>query len=152
LPVNYAGLALILLGLILITAEFFVPSFGALGIGGIAAFVLGSLILIDTDVPGFEVATALIAGIAFSGALALGGTIWLALRARQRRVVSGIEEMSGMLAEALEDFQSEGYVWVHGERWAAHSAAPVSKGQRLRVKQVNGLVLRVEPATAQPQQ
>jgi membrane-bound serine protease (ClpP class) len=152
LPVNYAGLALILLGLILITAEFFVPSFGALGIGGIAAFVFGSLIFIDTDVPGFEVATSLIAGIAFSGALALAGTISLAMRSRQHKVVSGVEELHGMLAEALEDFEDKGPVWVHGERWTARSPRAVSKGQRLRVKQVTGLVLQVEPATDPSQQ
>jgi len=152
LPVNYAGLALIVLGLILITAEFFVPSFGALGFGGIAAFVFGSLILIDTDVPGFEVATSIIAGIAFSGALVLAATIWLALRSRQHQVVSGMEEMRGMLAEALEDFDGRGQVWVHGERWTAQCAGAVSKGQRLRVRQVNGLVLQVEPAQGPIQQ
>jgi membrane-bound serine protease (ClpP class) len=145
LPVNYAGLALILLGLILIVSEFFVPSFGALGIGGIAAFVFGSLILVDTEVPGFEVATSIIAGIAFSGALLLALTVWLALRARRYKVVSGIEEMSGMPAEALEDFESDGAVWVHGERWHARSPVPVRKGQRLRVTRIEGLIARVEP-------
>jgi membrane-bound serine protease (ClpP class) len=151
LPVNYAGLALIVLGLILITAEFFVPSFGALGLGGIAAFVFGSLNLIDTDVPGFAVAGSLIAGIAFSGALALAGTIWLAVRARHHRVVSGIEEMQGMLAEALEDFEGEGPVWVHGERWTARTRGPVTRGQQLRVSRVSGLTLQVEPADNSPQ-
>jgi membrane-bound serine protease (ClpP class) len=145
LPVNYAGLALMLLGLILMVAEFFVPSFGALGIGGIAAFVFGSLILIDTDVPGFEVATSAIAGIAFAGSLAMMATIWVAMRARERRIVSGIEEMAGLPAEALEDFDGEGHVWVHGERWRARAAAPVSKGQELTVTGVEGLLLRVEP-------
>jgi membrane-bound serine protease (ClpP class) len=146
LPVNYAGLGLMLLGLILIVAEFFVPSFGALGIGGVAAFVFGSLILIDTDVPGFEVASSVIASIAFTGALLLAGTIWLAMRARNRRVVCGVEEMAGLPAEALEDFEGKGQVWVHGERWLARSSSPVTKGQALTVKQVDGLVLQVEPA------
>jgi membrane-bound serine protease (ClpP class) len=152
LPVNYAGLALILLGLILIVSEFFVPSFGALGMGGIAAFVFGSLILIDTDVPGFEVATSMISAIAFTGALLLAATVWLALRSREHRVVSGIEEMSGMPAEALEDFESDGPVWVHGERWQAHSRVPVRKGQRLRVTRVNGLIVHVEPETTSIEQ
>jgi membrane-bound serine protease (ClpP class) len=149
LPVNYAGLGLMLLGLILIVAEFFVPSFGALGIGGVAAFVFGSLILIDTDIPGFEVASSVIGSIAFTGALLVAGTIWLALRARNRQVVSGIEEMGGLPAEALEDFDHEGQVWVHGERWHARSSTPVTKGQALTVKQVDGLVLQVEPAGSQ---
>jgi membrane-bound serine protease (ClpP class) len=146
LPVNYAGLGLMLLGLILIVAEFFVPSFGALGIGGVAAFVFGSLILIDTDIPGFEVASSVIASIAFTGALLVAATIWLAVRARNRHVVSGVEEMAGLPAEALEDFETQGQVWVHGERWLAHSSTPVTKGQVLTVKQVDGLVLQVEPA------
>ena len=149
LPINYAGLALILLGLILIIAEFFVPSFGALGIGGVTAFVIGSVVLIDSDIPGFEVATSIIGAIAFSAALLLAGTIWLAVRARQHKIVSGVEEMSGMSAEALEEFTDEGAVWVHGERWHARTAAPVHKGQRLRVRRVEGLVLEVEPDTTQ---
>jgi membrane-bound serine protease (ClpP class) len=146
LPVNYAGLALMLLGLILMVAEFFVASFGALGIGGIAAFVFGALILFDTEIPGFDVASSVIGSIAFSGALAVIGTIWLALKARDRRVVSGIEEMTGLPAEALENFDGAGQVWVHGERWQAHTTAPVTKGQSLTVKKVDGLVLQVEPA------
>lgn len=146
LPVNYAGLALMLLGLILIVAEFFVPSFGALGIGGIAAFVFGAVILIDTEIPGFEVATSFVASVAFAAALALAGTVWLAMRARHQRVVSGIEEMTDLPAEALEDFEHEGQVWVHGERWQARAATPITKGQALTVKHVDGLVLQVEPA------
>jgi membrane-bound serine protease (ClpP class) len=146
LPVNYAGLALMLLGLLLIVAEFFVPSFGALGIGGIAAFVFGAVILIDTGIPGFEVATSFVASVAFASALAVAGTVWLAMRSRHRQVVSGIEQLASLPAEALEDFDHEGQVWVHGERWQARSAAPIRKGQALRIKQVDGLVLQVEPA------
>jgi membrane-bound serine protease (ClpP class) len=149
LPVNYAGLALMLLGLILIVAEFFVPSFGALGIGGIAAFVFGAVILIDTDIPGFQVATSFVVSIAFAGSLALAGTVWLAMRARDRRVVSGIEQMAGLTAEALEDFEHEGQVWIHGERWQARAAVPIRKGQALTVRHIDGLVLQVEPAARQ---
>jgi membrane-bound serine protease (ClpP class) len=145
LPVNYAGLALMVLGLALIVAEFFVPSFGALGIGGIAAFVFGAVILFDTEVPGFEVATSFIGSVAFAAAVALGGTIWMAMRTRRHQVVSGIEQMTGMPAEALEDFDGEGQVWVHGERWQARATTPITKGQALRVKQVDGLVVQVEP-------
>lgn len=146
LPINYAGLALILLGVILMFSEFLVPSFGALGIGGIAAFVFGSVILFDSDVPGFGVSMSLIASIASAGALALLGTIWFAMQSRVRPVVSGQEEMAGKLAEALEDFDHEGHVWVHGERWLARSKSPVTKGQRLSVTRVEGLILHVQPA------
>lgn len=146
LPVNYAGLALMLLGLILMIAEFLVPSFGALGIGGIVAFVIGSVILIDTDVPGFAVSMPLIAAIATTGGAALLGIIWFAMKSRVRPVVSGAEEMTHMTASALEDFETDGGVWVHGERWQARTSEPVTKGQPLRVTRVDGLLLYVEPA------
>lgn len=146
LPVNYAGLALILLGVVLMIAEFMVPSFGALGFGGVAAFVLGSLILIDTDAPGFQVALPLIGGIAATAALALLGTIWLALRARERPIVSGAEELTHLTATAIDDFERDGNVRVRGERWQARSASPVRKGQPLKIMKVDGLLLHVEPA------
>lgn len=145
LPVNFAGVALIVLGLILMLAEFFVPSFGALGIGGTAAFVFGSLILFDRNIPGFEVARSLIASLALASSLLLMATVWFALRARNQQVVSGVEQMSGMLAEALEDFDREGAVWVHGERWRARTSTPVARGQAVKVTQVEGLLLNVEP-------
>ncbi len=145
LPVNYAGLALMLLGVILMVSEFLVPSFGALGIGGIAAFVFGSVILIDTDVPGFAVSTPLIAAIATTGGTVLLGIVWLAMKSRVRPVVSGTEEMTLMTASALEDFETDGRVWVHGERWQARSAESVTKGQTLKVTKVDGLLLHVEP-------
>ncbi len=146
LPVNYAGLALILLAVILMIAEFLVPSFGALGIGGIVAFVIGSVILIDTDIPGYGVSIPLIVSIATTGALALLGIIWFAMKSRMRPVVSGAEEMSHQMAEALEDFDTEGQVFTHGERWRAHSTVPVKKGQKLKVTRMDGLLLHVEPA------
>jgi membrane-bound serine protease (ClpP class) len=146
LPVDYAGLALIILGVILMVAEFLVPSFGALGIGGIAAFVFGSVILIDTDVPGFGVSRALIGSIAAIAASLLLGLIWLAMKARARPVVSGAEQLAHSLGEALEDFQGEGAVWAHGERWRAVSSEPIRKGQRVRILRIEGLVLHVEPA------
>ena len=144
LPVNYAGLALIALGVILIIAEFMVPSFGALGFGGIAAFVFGSVILLDTDMPGYRVSVPLLVTIASTAALTLVGVIWLALRSRKLPVVSGVEELMQTVATALEDFDHEGAVWVHGERWRARSTTPVRKGQHLRVTAVENLVLRVE--------
>jgi membrane-bound serine protease (ClpP class) len=146
LPINYAGLALIGLGILLMIAEFIAPSFGALGIGGVVAFVLGSLILIDTDVPGFSTPTTLIGGIATVAALGLLALVWVAMRARQQPVVSGIEQLRTMTAQAIEDFEHEGPVWVHGERWTARSRVPVEKGQLLVVTKVDGLHLEVEPA------
>jgi membrane-bound serine protease (ClpP class) len=147
LPVNYAGLALILLGVILMIAEFVMPSFGALGFGGIASFIFGSLILIDTDVPGFDIARPLIISLAGIAALTLLGTIWLAMRSRVRPVVTGVEQMMSHLdVTALENFEHEGQVFVRGERWQAHSKTPVVKGQLLKVTRIDGLTLEVEPA------
>jgi membrane-bound serine protease (ClpP class) len=145
LPVNYAGLALILLGVVLMIAEFMVPSFGALGFGGIASFIFGSVILIDTDMPGYGVSIPLLVAIATTAAFALLGLIWIAMRSRKLPVVSGVEELTKAVATALEDFDREGAVRVHGERWRARSATPVRKGQQLRVTAVENLVLRVEP-------
>ncbi|MDJ0927938.1 MAG: nodulation protein NfeD [Gammaproteobacteria bacterium] len=145
LSVNYAGLGLILLGIVLMIAEAFAPSFGALGIGGIAAFVFGSIILINSDVPGFGINRWLIGSIA-----ALGGSLLLALmyflmRNLRRPVVSGGEQMVGSTGEVLEDFDNVGQILVHGERWIAHSTQRLSKGQHVRVTAMEGLELRVQP-------
>jgi membrane-bound serine protease (ClpP class) len=145
LPVNYAGLALIVLGIGLMIAEVFMPSFGILGIGGIVAFVVGSIILMDTDMPGFGVPTGLIAAIAAVGGSAMMAIIWVAVRSRGQPVVSGREDMVGAIALAASDFHGRGHVRTHGELWNAEAAVPVRQGQRLRVTGMNGLVLMVEP-------
>ena len=145
LPVNYAGLALIVLGIVLMSAELFVPSFGALGFGGIAAFVLGSVILIDTDVPGYGLSTPMLVVISATAAFALLGTMWMAMRSRRLPVVSGADALLQSTAVALEDFGRDGAVRVQGERWRAITSTPVHKGDELRVTAVADLVLRVEP-------
>jgi len=145
LPVNYAGLALILLGVVLIIAESLVPSFGALGFGGVAAFVFGSIILLDTDIPGMQIARSLIFGIATVAALLLLALVYSLMRIRRRPAVSGADHMLGQMAEALEDFDGSGTVFVNGESWNAHSDAPVHKGDRLRITNIHGLVVEVTP-------
>ncbi len=147
LPVNYAGLALIVLGIAFMAAEAFLPAFGALGVGGLIAFVLGSIMLIDddTELPAFEIPYALIAGFAVASA---GFLVWvLGMFAKQRKaaVVSGREHMLGARAEALEDFESEGWAHVRGERWKVRTTSAVRRGQRLRVTAVRGLVLDAVP-------
>jgi membrane-bound serine protease (ClpP class) len=144
LPVNYAGLALIVLGIGFMVAEAFLPAFGSLGIGGLISFVLGSIILIDSDLPGFEIPYALIGGVAAASAAFLIVVVGMLVRARRRPVVSGREEMIGAAGEALEDFDGEGWARVHGETWRVRSHAPVRRGQRLRVAAIDGLVLTVE--------
>lgn len=145
LPVNYAGLALILLGVMLIVAEAFVPSFGTLGLGGIAAFVFGSIILLDSDIPGMAIARALIGGVALTASTLLLAMGYLLMRIRRKPAVSGIESMLGTVAEALEDFDKTGTVFINGERWNARSAATVKKGEKLQITAVDHLVLEVEP-------
>ncbi len=144
LPVSYAGLGLILLGIAFMVGEAFMPSFGALGIGGLVAFVVGSIILFDTDVGGFAVAWPLIAGVAAVSALFFFGVVYMALRARRRQVVSGAEELVGATGEALEDFVGTGRVRVHSEEWQARTAKPLKQGQKIRVVGRDGLVLTVE--------
>ena len=146
LPVNYAGLLLIVLGIAFMVAEAFLPAFGSLGIGGLIAFVLGSIILIDADrVPaGFDIPYALVGGVAAASAAFLFLTIGIAVRNRRRPVVTGREQMIGASAEALEDFEREGWARVHGESWRVRANAPVRRGERLQVTAIDGLTLTVE--------
>ena len=145
LPVNYAGLALIVLGALLVVAEAFMPSFGALGVGGLIAFVIGSIMLFDTSVPGFQVAMPIIAAIAFVAGLILCGIVWMFGRARRRPVVTGVDQLLGGTAEAIDGFAERGMVRLGGELWKARSSAPLQPGQRARVIRVDGLELWVEP-------
>lgn len=144
LPVNYAGLALIVLGIGFMAAEAFLPAYGSLGVGGLASFVLGSIILIDTDLPGFAIPYTLIGGVAAASAGFLVFVLGMLLRARRRPVVSGREQMLGASGEALEDFEGEGWARVHGESWRVRAGGPVRRGERLRVTAMQGLVLTVE--------
>lgn len=145
LPVNYAGLALILIGIAFMVAELFVSSFGALGIGGVIAFVIGSVILFDTGVNGYTVSIPLIGAMASLSAGLFMGILWLALRIHRRPAVSGREQMIGSLGEALEDFSGIGQVHAHGESWQAYSEVSLKRGERVRVIGLQGLTLIVEP-------
>ena len=145
LPVNYAGLALILLGIAFMVAEAFVPAFGSLGIGGLIAFVIGSVILFDTDIPGFGIPFALIGGFAAASAAFLLLVVGVLLKAQRQPVVSGREELVGARGEVLEDFEREGWARVHSETWRVRAATPLKAGQRVRVAAIDGLVLDVVP-------
>jgi membrane-bound serine protease (ClpP class) len=145
LPINYAGIALIVLGILFIIGEAFMPSFGALGIGGVIAVAIGMVILIDPDVaPGFEIPLGFIAGLSAIMGLTLFGTAYLALKARRRPVVTGREDLQGADAVVLEDFEGEGWARVRGERWRVRSAVPLKQGERARVTGVSGLTLTVD--------
>lgn len=145
LPVNYAGMALIILGISLMTAESFVPSFGILGLGGVVAFVIGSIILMDTDVPGFGIDLGLIVGFALSSAAFFIIAIGLLLRSRHSPVVSGKEEMLTCIGVALDDFSGAGMVRIHGEYWHAFSEQAIGKNEKVKVTAIDGLLLKVMP-------
>lgn len=144
LPINFAGLGLMLLGIVFMVAEAFAPSFGALGLGGVIAFVAGSIMLMDTGIPGYGLSLSLILGVALTSALFFIFIVGMALKARRRPVVSGAEEMLGANGIASEEFSGAGHVLVHGEIWQAESAQHLSKGQPVRVISRDGLTLHVE--------
>jgi membrane-bound serine protease (ClpP class) len=145
LPVNYAGLALILLGIVFFVAEAFVPSYGALGIGGVAAFGFGALLLIDSELPGFGIPSSLIVGVTLVSAAFVIGVAGMAAKARRRPVVTGTPRMIGAVGEIIEFGGGEGWASVAGERWRVRAAQPLSADQRVRITRVDGLTLEVSP-------
>jgi len=145
LSVNYAGLALVVVGTGMIIAEFFFPTYGSLGVGGVIAFVVGSLILFDTDVPGLSVGRPLIAAFATVGALMVGGIVYLGTRAMRHPVATGTEGMIGESAEVVADFAGKGKVRYGGELWNARSERALRAGELARIVKVEGLTLWVEP-------
>ncbi|MCE7519080.1 NfeD family protein [Vreelandella titanicae] len=143
LPINYAGLALMVVGLALMVGEAFMPSFGVLGVGGIIAFVLGSVMLMDAE--HLAISLPLIGGVA----LVSGGVIlWTLTRfatLRRRPAHTGAEQLIGADAVALDDFETSGHVRLHGERWNAVSDVPVKRGEKLVVVRLDGLTVYVTP-------
>ncbi|MDH3451891.1 MAG: nodulation protein NfeD [Gammaproteobacteria bacterium] len=146
LPINYVGLALMLVGVALMAAEAFTPTFGVLGLGGAIAFILGSIMLMDTDLPAYQISLPIIAAFAVASIGLFVFAVGAALRARHGRVTTGTESMVGATAEALEDFDATGRVRAFGENWQASTERPVTKGSTVRIVQVDGLTLKVEPS------
>jgi membrane-bound serine protease (ClpP class) len=148
LPVNYAGLALIALGLLFMGAEAFLPSFGILGLGGIVAFVAGALMLIDTELPGYGIPPVLIGALAVTSALLLTATARLALATRRRPVTSGAAGMIGAVVRVENVTPNDahaGWVRVEGELWQAVSTRPLSLAHSVCVVGRKGLTLDVVP-------
>jgi membrane-bound serine protease (ClpP class) len=148
LPVNYAGLALILLGIGLLIGEAFLFSHGILGTGGVVAFALGASILVDADTPEFQISWSLIAGITVASAALILIIVRTALGARRRSVVSGREEMIGAPGTVQDWKDGRGHVFVHGERWSAIGGEQLRKGQPVSVTGLSGLTVKVEPQSA----
>ncbi|MDP9522575.1 NfeD family protein [Pseudomonas putida] len=149
LPVSFAGVALIVLGIAFMIAEAFLPSFGVVGFGGIVAFVVGALILIDTDAPGFGIPLALIGTLGVLSALLIGGVLGMALKARQRALVSGDAGLVGSLVPVTQVMAGNplrGVVLAQGEQWQVQCATPLQAGQNVRVTARHGVMLDVSPA------
>lgn len=147
LPVNFAGVALLLLGIALMVGEAFLPSFGIVGIGGVVAFVAGALMLVDGQVPGLTVAWQVVVPLAVASGLFIALIAGFALRARKRPAVAGREAMLGAPVVAIDDFAtpgSAGWVSAFGERWQARSKVALAPGGRGRVVGVEGLTLIVD--------
>ncbi len=143
LPVNYSGLALMILGIGFLIGEAFMPSFGTLGVGGIIAFAAGSLILIDDQT--MRVSLPAIIGTTAVSALFIIMLMSRVAMMRRKPVHTGIEAMVGTFGEARYDFDGSGLVWVNGESWNARSSAPVRKGDKVKILSISGLELIIEP-------
>jgi membrane-bound serine protease (ClpP class) len=143
LPVNYAGLGLIFLGVAFLIAEAFLPTFGVLGVGGIAAFSIGALLLIDNDVPGFGVPLWLVALLAVGSAVFIIIVGGVAARTRRRPLAVGVSTLVGATGELVEFADGEGWAQIQGDYWKVRGAGDLSPGRRIRVTQVRGLDLQV---------
>lgn len=143
LPIDYVGLSLIVLGIVFMIAEAFLPSFGALGLGGIISFITGSFLLFDTEIPGFNLPWQIITGVTITTGLFLIVVAQLALRSRLKPVVSGVETMIGKIG-VIEKEGDRCWVIVNGERWKANSQAVLFEKQKVKIVRVDGLTLWVE--------
>ncbi len=142
LPINYSGVALIILGILFLIGEAFMPSFGSLGIGGIIAFCIGSIIMMD-DVS-MRVSPVLIAGTAIISAACI---LWLTGRiysVRNKKIRTGMEALIGMTGEVIADFDGSGRIWLLGESWQVRTTGSIRKGEIVKVISQNGLELTVE--------
>jgi membrane-bound serine protease (ClpP class) len=146
LPINYAGAALVLLGVGLMVAEVFIGSFGVIGVAGVISFGIGSFMMFHSGAPGFELSLSVVAAAIIVTAALFVLVIALLLHSRKRPVVTGKEALLGAEGEALAWQQDEGRVRVLGEIWRARSSRPLAPGTRVKVVNRDGLVLFVEPA------
>jgi len=146
LPINYAGLMLIILGVGLFIAEAFITSHGILGIGGAIAMAIGSVMLIESPSPYLRISWAVIVPVVALSALLFIITVTMAVRVHREKADTGKEGMLGLEGEAKTDIYASGQIFVRGEYWNAWSEAPIEKGERVKVEAVEGLKLKVKRA------
>lgn len=145
LPINYAGVLLIILGIVLFILEIKVMSYGLLSLGGLASLVFGALLLVKTDAPFLRVSLSFIVPTAVLVGGILMTLTWIAVKTQRRHAVTGVEAMVGTIALAQTDVAPKGRVFVHGEIWEAVSDEPIREGEEAKVKGVSGLTLKVVP-------
>ncbi len=146
LPVNFLGLALMVLGFALIAVELFVPAFGILGIGGIVAVVIGSIVLMDTDIPGFGIHVGAIAAMGLTAALVFFAVVYLAAKSHRNPRVTGNESLVGRRAESISQFSDgKGRVHIEGEDWSARGDDQIQRGDTVEIVSAEGLILHVKP-------
>ena len=143
LPVNYAGLLLIIVGIILFILEIKITSFGLLTIGGLISMFIGSMMLFESPLPFFKLSLAVILPSVIITAVFFSLTVWLALKAYKRKPATGAEGLIGLEGTARTAIDKEGMVFVHGELWRAWSDGPVQPGEKIIVEKMEGLKLKV---------
>ena len=146
LPINYAGAALVLLGIGLMVAEAHIGSFGVIGVGGIVAYVIGAIMMFPSGAPGFTLSLSVVAAATATTAALFLLVLTMLLRSRRRPVVTGKEGLLGAEGETVAWDGEEGRVRVNGEIWRARAPRPLQPGARIKVINREGLVLVVEPA------
>ncbi len=150
LPINYAGVLLIVLGGILFIAELNTPTFGLLSAGGVISISLGSLMLIDTDDPAMQISHSVLYPTLATTVLIALGILYMATKSAQMKAVSGAEGLVGETGVAKEKLDPEGNVYVHGELWSAECDGVIEEGEEVVVEKVDGLKLKVKKVNPAP--
>jgi membrane-bound serine protease (ClpP class) len=151
LPISYAGVALVVVGLGLLLAEILIVSHGFLAVGGVIALALGSLMLFESPDPSLQVSLPVIASVVVTLSAIILFILQRTVRSHSKPVTTGEQGMVGQIGIVSTDLSPEGQIFVHGETWSARSTQTLPQGAKVRVKRVEGLLLVVEPVTSPPQ-
>jgi membrane-bound serine protease (ClpP class) len=146
LPVNYAGVLLILLGVVLFIAEIKIPSYGLLTVGGVVSLALGSIMLFESPLPYLRASLAVILPTVVVTAAFFIFAVTMTVRAHMAKPATGAEGLLGETGTAVTRLALEGKVFVHGELWNAYSEGPIESGEKVRVVRTEGLKVKVEKA------